>query len=60
MQFMIIFFKAEHPSTFYLTYYNLKIFSGEMDRYELMVKFQSDLKIISDCLDAWSSFCYFL
>ncbi|WZZ14050.1 hypothetical protein YC2023_107139 [Brassica napus] len=27
---------AEHPSTFYLTYYNLKIFSGEMDRYELM------------------------
>ncbi|WZZ05799.1 hypothetical protein YC2023_091720 [Brassica napus] len=46
---------AEHPSTFYLTYYNLKIFSGEMDRYELMVKFQSDLKIICDCLDACSN-----
>lgn len=30
-----------------------------MDRSEAMVKFPSDLKIISDGLDARSSFCYF-
>ncbi|KAF3502203.1 hypothetical protein F2Q69_00041905 [Brassica cretica] len=30
----------EHPSTFYFLYYNLEVFSSQMDRSEAMVKFQ--------------------
>lgn len=60
MQFMIIFLRQSIRLLSTSRIIIWKFFSGEMDRYELMVKFQSDLKIISDCLDAWSSFCYFL
>ena len=46
MRFMKFFFEAEHPSTFYFLYYNLEVFSSQMDRSEAMVKFQCSVLIL--------------